>query len=81
MNPGLTADNLQSLGRQLVGVAGGAANSFVQVLLSMLLGILLALDPASHRRMVLAITPRRARQRMQDLLDESRQALVAGSAA
>ena len=75
VNPGLTADNLQSLGRQLVGVAGGAANSFVQVLLSMLLGILLALDPASHRRMVLAITPRRARQRMQDLLDESRQAL------
>ena len=75
MNPGLTAENLQSLGRQVLGVAGGAANSVVQVLLSMLLGILLALDPDSHRRMVLATTPRPARQRMLDLLDESRQAL------
>ena len=75
VSPGLNPDNLQSLGRQLLGVAGGAANSLVQVMLAMLLGILLALDPASHRQMVLAITPRPARQRMLDLLDESRQAL------
>tara|TARA_B100001057_G_scaffold43203_1_gene38635 strand:+ start:294 stop:1292 length:999 start_codon:yes stop_codon:yes gene_type:complete len=75
VSPGLNPDNLQSLGRQLLGVAGGAANSMVQVLLAMLLGILLVLDPASHRGMVLAITPRPARDLMLELLDESRQAL------
>ncbi len=75
LSPGLNPDNLQSLGRQLLGVAGGAANSMVQVLLAMLLGILLVLDPASHRGMVLAITPRPARDLMLELLDESRQAL------
>ena len=75
MSPGLNPDNLQSLGRQLLGVAGGAANSMVQVLLAMLLGILLVLDPASHRGMVLAITPRPERDLMLELLDESRQAL------
>ena len=75
VSPGLNPDNLQSLGRQLLGVAGGAANSMVQVLLAMLLGILLVLDPASHRGMVLAITPRPARDLMLGLLDESRQAL------
>ena len=75
VSPGLNPDNLQSLGRQLLGVAGGAANSMVQVLLAMLLGILLVLDPASHRGMVLAITPRSARDLMLELLDESRQAL------
>ena len=75
VSPGLNPDNLQSLGRQLLGVAGGAANSMVQVLLAILLGILLVLDPASHRGMVLAITPRPARDLMLELLDESRQAL------
>ena len=75
VSPGLNPDNLQSLGRQLLGVAGGAANSMVQVLLAMLLAILLVLDPASHRGMVLAITPRPARDLMLELLDESRQAL------
>ena len=75
VSPGLNPDNLQSIGRQLLGVAGGAANSMVQVLLAMLLGILLVLDPASHRGMVLAITPRPARDLMLQLLDESRQAL------
>ena len=75
VSPGLNPDNLQSLARQLLGVAGGAANSMVQVLLAMLLGILLVLDPASHRGMVLAITPRPARDLMLELLDESRQAL------
>ena len=47
----------------------------VQGLLVFLLAILLALDPASHRDMALAITPRPARKRMADLLDESRAAL------
>ena len=75
LSPGLNAESLQSLGRQLLDVAGGAANSMIQVLLAMLLGVLLVLDPASHRRMVLAITPRPARDLMLDLLDESRQAL------
>ena len=75
VSPGLNPDNLQSIGRQLLGVAGGAANSMVQVLLAMLLGILLVLDPASHRGMVLAITPRPARDLILELLDESRQAL------
>ena len=75
VSPGLNPDNLQSIGRQLLGVAGGAANSMVQVLLAMLLGILLVLDPASHRGMVLALTPRPARDLMLELLDESRQAL------
>ena len=75
VSPGLNPDNLQSIGRQLLGVAGGAANSMVQVFLAMLLGILLVLDPASHRGMVLAITPRPARDLMLELFDESRQAL------
>ncbi len=75
VSPGLNPDNFQSLGRQLLGVAGGAANSIVQVFLAMLLGILLVLDPASHRGMVLAITPRPARDLMLELFDESRQAL------
>ena len=59
----------------MLGVAGGAANSLIQVLLMVLLAILLALDPASHRGMVVAITPRPARDLMVQLLDESRQAL------
>ena len=75
LSPGLNAESLQSLGSQLLDVAGGAANSMIQVLLAMLLGVLLVLDPASHRRMVLAITPRPARDLMLELLDESRQAL------
>ncbi len=72
---GVSPENLQSLGRQLLGVAGGAANSLIQVLLMVLLAILLALDPSSHRGMVVAITPRPARELMVQLLDESRQAL------
>ena len=36
-------------------MAGGAANSLIQVLLMVLLAILLALDPASHRGMVVAL--------------------------
>ena len=72
---GVSPENLQSLGRQLLGVAGGAANSLIQVLLMVLLAILLALDPSSHRGMLVAITPRPARELMVQLLDESRQAL------
>ena len=75
VSAGLSGDNLQSMGRQLLGFAGGAANSLVQVLLMSLLAILLALDPGSHRGMVAALTPRPARDRVHKLLDESRDAL------
>ena len=75
VSAGLSGDNLQSMGRQLLGFAGGAANSLVQVLLMALLAILLALDPSSHRGMVVALTPRPARDRVRKLLDESRDAL------
>lgn len=72
--------NLKGL-QPLLGFAGGAANSLIQLFLMALLAILLALDPRSHRRMVVAVTPRPARQQMELLLDECRQALGVGSAA
>jgi predicted PurR-regulated permease PerM len=68
-------DRLQPIGGQLLGLAGGAANSTVQVLLVALLAILLALDPASHRQLLLSLTPRFWRDRMTLLLDRCRQAL------
>ncbi len=68
-------DRIQPLGSQLLGVAGGAANSLIQLLLMSLLAVLLALDPASHRQMVIAATPRPARQEMAELLDQCRLAL------
>ena len=75
LSSGASPESLESVGRQLLGVAGGAANSLIQVLLMALLAILLALDPSSHRGMVVSITPRPARDQMIQLLDESRQAL------
>ena len=75
LSSGASPESLQSVGRQLLGVAGGAANSLIQVLLMALLAILLALDPSSHRGMVVSITPRPARDQMIQLLDECRQAL------
>ena len=44
-------------GQQLLGFAGGAANSTVQPLLMALLAVLLALDPRSHQRLLTASTP------------------------
>lgn len=70
-----TWEKLQPLGSQLLGVAGGAANSTIQILLMVLLAILLALDPRPHQRLVLAATPQFWRGSMQSLLRESRQAL------
>lgn len=70
-----TWDKLQPLGGQLLGVAGGAANSTIQLLLMVLLAILLALDPRPHQRLLLAITPRFWRPSMQTLLHDCRQAL------
>ena len=72
---GATWDRLQPLGEQLLGVAGGAANSTVQLLLIALLAVLLALDPRSHQRLLLAATPQFYRPRMQLLLAECREAL------
>lgn len=70
-----TWDRLQPLGAQVLGFAGGAANSTIQLLLMALLAILLALDPRSHQRLLVAITPRFWRPQMQGLLSECRQAL------
>lgn len=72
---GATWDRLQPLGGQLLGFAGGAANSTVQLLLIALLAVLLALDPRSHQRLLLAATPHFYRTRMQLLLTECREAL------
>lgn len=68
-------DRIQPFGSQLLGVAGGAANSLIQLLLMSLLAVLLALDPSSHRQMVIAATPRPAREEMAELLDQCRLAL------
>ncbi len=70
-----TWDKLQPLGGQLLGVAGGAANSTIQLLLMVLLAILLALDPRPHQRLLVACTPRFWRPSMQTLLHDCRQAL------
>jgi predicted PurR-regulated permease PerM len=68
-------ERLQPLGSQLIGVAGGAANSTVQLLLMGLLALLFALDPRSHLRLLIAATPRFYRPRMQTLLQACREAL------
>ncbi len=70
-----TWDQLQPLGTQLLGFAGGAANSTIQMLLIALLALLLALDPRSHQRLLVAATPRFYRPRIQVLLGECREAL------
>jgi predicted PurR-regulated permease PerM len=72
---GATWDQLQPLGSQVLGFAGGAANSTIQLLLIALLAVLLALDPRSHQRLLVAATPRFYRPRMQVLLRECREAL------
>jgi predicted PurR-regulated permease PerM len=68
-------ERLQPIGSQLLGLAGGAANSTVQLLLMALLAVLFSLDPGSHRKLVIALTPNFWRRRMGSLLDECREAL------
>ena len=75
INGSLNFERLQPIGAQLLGVAGGAANSLVQAFLMALLAVLLALDPQAHRNMLLAITPRPARDQMGALLSDCRSAL------
>jgi predicted PurR-regulated permease PerM len=70
-----TWERLQPLGGQLLGLAGGAANTTIQLLLMALLAILLALDPRSHQKVIVSLTPSFWRPQMQHLLGESRQAL------
>lgn len=70
-----TWDKVQPIGMQVLGLASGAANSTLQVVLMILLAVLLALDPRSHQRLVVAVTPRFYRQRMQQLLQNCREAL------
>jgi len=68
-------ERMQPLGQQILGFAGGAANSTIQTLLMALLAVLLALDPRSHQRLLTASTPSFYRPRMQLLMRESREAL------
>jgi predicted PurR-regulated permease PerM len=70
-----TWERLQPLGGQVLGMAGGAASSTVQLLLMGLLAILLALDPRSHQRLMVALTPAIWRAQMGQLLHDCRQAL------
>jgi predicted PurR-regulated permease PerM len=72
---GASLNQLRPLGGQLLGFAGGAANGTIQLLLIVLLALLLALDPRSHQKLVVAATPRFYRPRMQMLLGECREAL------
>ena len=70
-----TFDKLQPVGAQLLGFAGGAANGTIQLLLLVLLAILLALDPRSHQRLLIAATPSKYRPLVAELLRECREAL------
>ncbi|MFZ4803185.1 MAG: AI-2E family transporter [Synechococcus lacustris] len=75
LNSFSSLERLQPLGSQLLGLAGGAANTSIQVLLMALLALLLCLDPNSHTRLLIAATPRFYRQHSRRLLAECREAL------
>ena len=75
LSDGNLVQRLQPIGSQLLGLAGGAANSTIQLLLMLLLAILLALDPRAHQRLLVAITPSFYRPAMQSLLGRCRAAL------
>jgi predicted PurR-regulated permease PerM len=70
-----TWDKLQPLGAQVLGVAGGAANGTIQLVLMVLLALLLAIDPRSHQRLLLATTPNHFRPLAAELLRDCREAL------
>jgi predicted PurR-regulated permease PerM len=74
LQPG-TLERLQPVGTQILGLAGGAASSTIQLVLMALLAILLALDPRSHQKILIAITPELWRYKTRDVLAECRQAL------
>ncbi|WP_320674457.1 AI-2E family transporter [Prochlorococcus sp. MIT 1341] len=68
-------ENIQPISNKLLGFAGGAANSIFQLLLTVLLAILLALDPNAHRKILISATPRSKRKTVEELLDQCRNAL------
>lgn len=74
LQPGLL-EKLQPVGSQLLGLAGGAANTGVQLILMGLLALLLALDPRNHQNLLIAITPNPWRSKSKEVLGECRQAL------
>ena len=74
LQPG-TLEQLQPVGTQLLGLAGGAASSTIQLMLMALLAILFALDPRSHQNILIAITPELWRHKTRDVRAECRQAL------
>jgi len=75
LSSGAYWERLQPLGAQVLGVAGGAANTSIQLLLMSLLAVLMALDPRSHQRLVIAAIPAFYRPRIATLLSECREAL------
>ncbi len=68
-------DRIQPVGSKLLGFAGGAANSIIQLILICLLAILMAIDPEAHRRILLQAMPKTYRQPIAELLDDFRLAL------
>ncbi len=68
-------ERTQLFGSKLLGFAGGAANSLIQLLLVSLLSILLTLDPSSHRNIIITATPKPFRTEVNELLDDCRVAL------
>ncbi len=75
MAANISFDRLQNLAGGALGIAGGAANSTLQMLLMALLAVLLVFDPRSHQRLLIAATPHFYRVRMQTILRECREAL------
>ena len=68
-------ERTQSFLTQIIGFAGGAANSLFQFLLIGLLSILLVLDPRSHKQIIISVSPRPLRREINQLLDDCRVAL------
>ena len=68
-------DDIQPITSKIIGFAGGAANIFIQLTLISLLAVLLALDPKSHRNIIITITPKSIREQINNLLDKCRLAL------
>ena len=68
-------ERVEPVGSKILEFAGGAANSFIQLLLISLLSILLVLDPKSHQQIIISATPRPFRNDISKLLDDCRIAL------
>ena len=75
LGSGSVLSALKPVSGQLLGLAGGAANSSIQVLLMALLALLLCLNPTSHTSLLIAATPNFYRQHSRRLIAECREAL------